>query len=400
MKKIMIIGAGLGPDTITTESWKAIDEAEVWFGAERLLEVCQRAVKKEKVAFPWYTQETIIPEIARSQANTFAVLVSGDTGFYSAAQDLYPALATLHNCSVALLPGISTVSALFARLGLPWQDACLFSAHGRNITELAARVRRNRRVFCITGGNTAAISALLEDAGFSDLTVHVGENLGLETERVVTTKVAMLPSLGLASLSALIFENTRPDDRIRFGIPDETFSRREGIPMTKAVVRAAALSKLAVSPQDTCYDVGAGTGSVSVEMALAAHKGQVFALEKNAAAVPLINENRKKFNLGNVTVVAGEAPAVLAALPKPDAVFIGGSDGTIAAIIEAVRTKNPEVRMVITAITIETVQMVLAILPDAELMHLSVAHAKKAGTRHLLCAQNPVFILSAAGGSS
>jgi precorrin-6Y C5,15-methyltransferase (decarboxylating) len=397
MKKVVITGTGLGPDTITTEGWKAIAEAEVWFGSERLLELFKPAVKQEKITFPFYTQDRIIQEIAQSNAQQFAVLVSGDTGFYSAAHELYRALAKLQNCAVEIVPGISTVSAFFARLGLAWQDACLFSAHGRDITGLVSLVRRNRRVFCITGGNTKEISAALEDAGFSSLTVYVGENLGFEKEHVFTTHVNRLSSLNLASLSALVFENNRPDDRIRFGIADEAFSRLEGIPMTKAEVRAAVLAKLELRSEDTCYDIGAGTGSISVEMALAAHKGRVFAVEKNRDALPLIQENRKKFNLGNVTVIGGEAPAALADLPKPDAVFIGGSNGNIKAIIQWVCTKNPALRMVITAITIETVHLVLSCLPHVELIQLATARSKKTGAHHLLMAQNPVFIMTVQG---
>ncbi|MDR2394548.1 MAG: precorrin-6y C5,15-methyltransferase (decarboxylating) subunit CbiE [Treponema sp.] len=397
MKKIMIIGTGLGPDTITAAGWKALDEAEVWFGSERLLELFKSAVKQEKITLPFYTKDRIIQKIDQSNAQQFAVLVSGDPGFYSAAHELYPALSKLQDCSVAIIPGISTASAFFARLGLPWQDACLFSAHGRDITGLVSLVRRNRRVFCITGGNTKDISAVLEDAGFSSLEVYVGENLGLEHERVSLTNVKKLSSLCLSSLSVLVFENKHPDDRIRFGIEDEAFSRLEGIPMTKAAVRAVALAKLELRSEDTCYDIGAGTGSVSVEMALAAHKGQVFAIEKNPEALPLIHKNRKQFNLGNVMVIGGEAPGALAKIPNPDAVFIGGSKGNIQEIIQWVTKKNPEVRMVITAITIETVQRVLSYLP-VELIQVAVARSKKAGSQHLLIAQNPVFIMSVQGG--
>ena len=214
---------------------------------------------------------------------------------------------------------------------------------------------------------------------------------------MLTTQVGALGSLSLASLSVLVFENDDPDDRIRFGIADEAFIRLEGIPMTKAAVRSAALAKLELRPGDTCYYIGAGTGSVSVEMALAAHKGQVFAVEKNPDALPLIHENRKKFKIANMSLIPGEAPAALAPLPKVDAVFIGGSSGNIQEIIQEVSAKNPETRMVITAITIETVHLVLSCLPQAELIQLSTAGSKKRGSSHLLIAQNPVFIMSAKG---
>jgi precorrin-6Y C5,15-methyltransferase (decarboxylating) len=394
-KSIAITGTGLGPGTMTQEGWKALNEAEVWFGAKRVLKLFHGSVQEEKICFPFYAQDRIIEAIEGSPARRFAVLVSGDAGFYSAAQELYRALQ--HRYSVAIIPGISTVSAFFARLGLPWQDACFFSAHARDITGLSALVRRNKRVFCITGGNTKEISALLEDAGLSSLTVHVGENLGSEKERIITTQVAGLGSLSLDSLSVLVFENDDPDDRIRFGIADEAFSRLEGIPMTKAAVRALALSKLELRPDDTCYDIGAGTGSVSVEMALAAHKGQVFAVEKNPHALPLIHENRKKFKIANMSLICGEAPAALALLPQADAVFIGGSSGNIPEIIKMVSAKNSETRMVITAITIETVHLVLSCVAHVELIQVAAAGSKKAGNQHLLIGQNPIFIMTVQG---
>jgi precorrin-6Y C5,15-methyltransferase (decarboxylating) len=399
MKSLWIIGTGMGPDTITREGFRALEEADLWFGAKRLLDLFQGAVGETKTRLPFYDAQGIMTELAVRSVRCAAVLVSGDTGFYSAAQELYRVLSQQQNYSVSLLPGISTVSAFFTRLGLSWQDCALFSAHGRDITALVALVRRHRRVFCLTGGNTKEIGVLLSDAGFSALTVHIGKNLGSKDECINTLSVGELRTLPAVSLSALVFENSAPDDRLRIGIPDEAFSRLESIPMTKAAVRAAVLSKLALRPGDTCYDIGAGTGSVSVEMALASHTGQVFAVEKNRNALALIHENRRKFKIANITVIEGQAPGVLSTLPQPDAVFIGGSDGNLEAIIQDVRAHNPAPRLVITAITIETVHQVFSCLPQVELLQLTAAVAKQAGPKHRLIAQNPVFIMSVPGSS-
>jgi precorrin-6Y C5,15-methyltransferase (decarboxylating) len=130
-------------------------------------------------------------------------------------------------------------------------------------------------------------------------------------------------------------------------------------------------------------------------MALAAYRGRVYAVERQPDALPLIRENLRRFHLGNVTAIEGKAPDALAELPPPDAVFIGGSGGRIGEIISSVQAKNPQVRMVITAITLETAAAVLAALPQAELTQLSAARAKMAGKSHLFTAQNPVMVISA-----
>jgi precorrin-6Y C5,15-methyltransferase (decarboxylating) len=406
----------MGPDSLSGEGRRALAEAEVWFGAPRLLEIFTPLFAEDagpnaagpgtalpKTVFPFYKPETILEVLAKREETRFAVLVSGDTGFYSAASGIYEALQTctsLPGLQPRMAPGISSVSAFFARLGLPWQDAALFSAHGRDMTALTGTVRRNRRTFCLTGNNAASLGEILCAAGYAGLKVHVGENLGLPEEWVRTITAEELSRSELPPLSVLVVVNEDPDDRIRFGLPDTAFVRNAGpelIPMTKSEVRALSLARLALRPDDICYDIGAGTGSVTVEMALAAYRGRVYAIERQPDALPLIRENLRRFHLGNVTAIEGKAPDALAELPPPDAVFIGGSGGRIGEIISSVKAKNPQVRMVITAITLETAAVVLAALPQAELTQLSAARAKMAGESHLLTAQNPVMVISAGG---
>jgi precorrin-6Y C5,15-methyltransferase (decarboxylating) CbiT subunit len=145
--------------------------------------------------------------------------------------------------------------------------------------------------------------------------------------------------------------------------------------------------------------IGAGSGAVTVEMALAGFRGRVFAVEREEAAVNLIRENCRRFHTGNVTAIHGEAPGILTELPSPNAVFIGGSGGSenLKGIIAAARSKNPHARIVATAITIETASTLLAALPAASLFQISAAVGQRAGSSHLLIAQNPVMIISDSG---
>ena len=174
------------------------------------------------------------------------------------------------------------------------------------------------------------------------------------------------------------------------GLPDEAFARGK-VPMTKQEVRAAVLAKLGVQPGELLWDVGAGTGSVSVELALAAPRGRVYAVECDPEACALIRQNKEKFAVRNLTLVEGKAPAALENLPAPDAVFIGGTKGNMAA---------GAARICISAIALETLSAAVAALTahglQAEVCQISVSRAKAAGKLHLLMANNPIFLITRA----
>ena len=175
-------------------------------------------------------------------------------------------------------------------------------------------------------------------------------------------------------------------------------SIRGKTPMTKQEVRAAALAKLAVRPTDTLWDVGAGTGSVSVELALAAPAGRVCAVECDAEACDLIRQNRAKFAVQNLHLTEGLAPAALADWPAPDAVFIGGSKGSLRAVVDAALAANPDARLCISAIALETLQEAVAALTahglTAQVTQIAVSRSRAAGSLHLLMANNPVFLIA------
>lgn len=167
--------------------------------------------------------------------------------------------------------------------------------------------------------------------------------------------------------------------------------------MTKQEVRAAALAKLAVKPTDILWDIGAGTGSVSIEMALAAPLGYVYAVECDAAACSLIKQNRDKFHVHNLTLVEGKAPEKLTDLPAPDAVFIGGSKGNLPEIIDAVLTANPSARLCVSAIALETLQTALSSFAThgmtAQITQIAISRSSSVGNLHLMKANNLVFLI-------
>ncbi|HQQ89983.1 MAG TPA: precorrin-6Y C5,15-methyltransferase (decarboxylating) subunit CbiT, partial [Oscillospiraceae bacterium] len=231
------------------------------------------------------------------------------------------------------------------------------------------------------------------------------ERLSYPDERFVRGAVGELAGMEFSDLSVMLVCNDRPAraEVALPGLPDEAFLRG-GTPMTKSEVRAVCLSKLRLTPSCIVWDVGAGTGSVSVECALTAEKGRVFAVERDGEALSLLEQNREKFGAWNMEIVAGEAPQILEELPKPDRVFVGGSGGNLEEILRAALRKNPAVRVAVTAVTLETLAEAarcfeLFELENTEITELSVAKARLAGSYHLMQAHNPVWILSGEGGA-
>ncbi|SEM57252.1 cobalt-precorrin 7 C15-methyltransferase [Candidatus Frackibacter sp. WG12] len=182
------------------------------------------------------------------------------------------------------------------------------------------------------------------------------------------------------------------------GIPDEIFIRGE-VPMTKEEVRAVTMAKLRLKEDSIVYDIGAGTGSLTIEAALLASKGQVWAIERESKGIELIEKNINKFGLDNVGFIAGKAPSALNNLPPVDRVIIGGSGGKLEEILEVVNQKlEPAGRIVINAITLETLSAAKDILLDLnyslDIVNISVTRTREVGNYHMLQGQNPVYIIT------
>lgn len=387
------LGGGT-PETMTLECAAALKAAGCIIGAKRLLEQLPEGCTQNRIAA--IRPDAILAKI-QEQDTDCAVVYSGDTGFYSGTRGLLPLLAEA-GITAAVLPGVSSVQLLSARLGRPWQDWNLVSAHGTECGVIGA-VTAGKPAFFLTGGalGPAEICARLTEAGLGALLVTVGENLSYPNEKITAGTAAELAAGTYAPLSVLLAEAAPVGRRRCTGFPDAAFLRGD-VPMTKQEVRCAALAKLAVGPADVLWDVGAGTGSVSVELALAAPEGDTFAVECKPEACELIEANRERFSAWNLRLVAGRAPDALGELPPPDGVFIGGTRGGMAEIVAIVLEKNPQARICISAIALETLSAAVAALTEhgltAHVTQLAVSRSKSAGKLHLLTANNPIFLIT------
>lgn len=393
---VTLIGMGSGqPENLTLQGLAALRQADLILGARRLLAVLPAGCTENRAAA--YRPDEVAELLQTSGAENAVLVYSGDTGFYSGASSMMEKLEAL-GVRARVLPGLSSIQLLAAALGRPWQGWNLVSAHGRTCDPVA-ECMQGRPTFFLTGGSEdpATLCAQLAAEGFGDVQGVVGQCLGTPEEKLFRGSVKELAAGRFNSLSVLLVEAAEVLPRRAPGLPDEAFERGD-VPMTKQEVRAAVLAKLAVRPEDILWDVGAGTGSVSVELALAAPRGRVYAVECRPEVCALIKANREKFRTRNLVLVEGLAPAALSDLPAPDAVFIGGSKGSLAAIVDAALDKNPDARICVSAIALETLSAAVAALTakgrTVQVSQIAVSRAKAVGGLHLMMAQNPIYLIT------
>lgn len=410
MRKVTIIGVGPGnPDLLSRAALDAIGIADVVIGAHRALvgiDVPPDVVRCELVK----TADIVAALTDAASWQRAVVVMTGDVGLFSGARRLVEALSGDARVDVRIIPGISSASYLAARLARPWQDWRFASAHGV-ACDIVAEAERAGELFLVTSGgeDPSRLSGELVQAGFGDARVTVAERLSYPDERITCATASEIAGQTFDDLNVMLIEfaggaGSPANSRWPYassGIPDELFIRGD-VPMTKQEVRAVALAKLRLTATDTVWDVGAGTGSVSIEAALIARAGLVWAVERNATGVRLIRENADAFGCGNVHAVPGVAPEALAKLPVPDAVFVGGSAGELPSIVEAALEKNSQVRLCVPCVTVETLTEACALLSGSrfkgfEACQVSTARAEAVGSHHLMKAQNPVFLVSARG---
>lgn len=420
-RKIILSGIGMGnTDGMTREAYHAFEEAEVIFGAERMLE----NLPGKGIKVPYYRADDIISYlIEHPQYTKVAAAFSGDSGFYSGAQSMKKALEEANEKGIlksetTILPGISSVSALAARLGVSWNDAVLASIHGRR-TNVVNLVRKNTKVFLLLSGKNdfEMLVNKFREAGINNVKISVGYRLSYPDEKLFTfyldefeTKLFDLQE----GVYTCLIENEDCEEQILTpGIDDEIFLRTK-VPMTKNEVRVLSISRLELTKNAVVYDVGSGTGSVSIECARLSPDIFVFAIEQKEEAANLTKENAVRFGLSDqIVVINKKAPEGFEELPTPTHVFIGGSSGALSDILSAIQKKlivkentkgktdkaSKGVRVVINAVSLETIAQITKLIQTYPVKHVQLtqiqaSRAHKLGSYNLMQAQNPVLIAS------
>ncbi len=399
-KTVTLVGIGMGtPDTMTLGAKNAIANAELVIGSGRMLDMA-RVMGKSTVNT--YRTSEMVQAIVDADAAEIAVALSGDIGFYSGATALQTALCALPNLTVRYISGISSVVYLCGQLGITWQDAHLISLHGRG-GNLSAAVRTHKKVFCIVGGGTAVQTLVqtLCDCHLGHVLVHIGFDLSYPNEKILSDTAENLQNANLSGLCSVVIENAQAQDIVTHGLPDSAFVRGDA-PMTKEEVRTVSLAKLRLTRDAIIYDVGAGTGSVSLEMAKVAQNGYVYAIERKEEACQLIENNQRYMGISNLAVVRGLAPDAMADLPAPTHVFIGGSAGNMKEIVQSIFAKNPTARIIINTVTLESVAEATELVntmavEDVDITAITIAKDRKVGRYHLMTGANPVYIYSFTG---
>lgn len=397
--EISLVGMGMGSEAgRTKEADAAIKEADLIIGAQRMVEACalpgqDRFVEYDSSKIAQYIKEH--PEYEK-----IAIVLSGDTGFFSGARKLLDALGP----RVKVICGISSVSYFMSRLQKTWEDTVITSAHGRS-SNLVSLVKHHKQVFSLLGSRDG-IRKLAEELiafGLGDVLLYIGERLSYEDEKILKGRPEEFLDYEGEPLSVVYIENPAYEEfLVTHGIRDEKFLR-DKVPMTKEEIRTVSLSKLHLHKDSVCYDIGAGTGSVSIEMAIRANEGRVYAIEQKPLAAELLKKNKYKFGASNLHIIGGTAPQVLEELEAPTHAFIGGSSGNMEAIMRLLLKKNPRVRMVINCIALETVSETLQCIKalpvkETEILQICVSKSKTLGNYHMMMGENPIYIISCTGG--
>ncbi|MDE6318795.1 MAG: precorrin-6Y C5,15-methyltransferase (decarboxylating) subunit CbiT, partial [Lachnospiraceae bacterium] len=407
--EIILAGIGMGhANCLTKEVERVIGDADILLGAERMIKTaCSKAEKH-----PFYQAEQIIPYLYDKQRENdlkgnkkVVILFSGDSGFYSGCQSLYAKLEKEVSkerlkASLRILPGISSVAYLASCIGESYHDAAVCSIHGKTLCNLARRIKNSPKTFLLTSGvkDINQLGELLTDAGMPECEIITGYQLSYEGQRIERHTPLECTELDEEGLYTCFIKNPYAmKRRLTHGIADGDFIR-DSVPMTKEEIREVSICKLRLREEAVVYDIGSGTGSVAIEIAGISDSIQVYAVEQDHEAVSLIKKNQKKFELQNVTVVESRAPEGLAGLPMATHAFIGGSSGRLKEILASLRQINPKMRVVVNAVSMETICEINEILSmrnmikEEEVVQLQVSRAKKAGNHHLMQSENPVWI--------
>jgi precorrin-6Y C5,15-methyltransferase (decarboxylating) len=409
---INVVGIGLnGKESLTAKIQEVVDNANLLMGSDRHLSYFPNHPAK-KVILTNFIEDIQTVKKTHDNEQSIVILVSGDPLFFGLGRLL---LEQFDPKELEFYPHLSSIQLGFSRVKIPWHDAKLISSHGRNLDELISSLQQGvEKIAVLTDNqnNPQAIAHLYLSLDIpTNYDIWVCENLGNADEKVncfSPQELADIKHYKFSSLNIVILlrkNNINLDENELkklpiFGIEDKyflTFKDRPGL-MTKREIRMIVLGELCLQPQQVIWDIGAGTGSVSIEIARLCPNSQIYALEKTAMGINLINKNCQRFRINNVTSIQTKAPNKLQKLSNPDRIFIGGSGGNLIDILDICQQKLAKEGIIIIAIaTIENLIKSLDWIQKSswnyQLLNINISRSLAIANLTRLSPLNPVFLI-------
>jgi precorrin-6B C5,15-methyltransferase / cobalt-precorrin-6B C5,C15-methyltransferase len=431
MAKLTVVGIGYKP--LDERARLSLTAAAYVLGSKRLIEVFERypeyEINREKVKLIDGVNETMrfIHESFSRGIQEITLLGSGDPLFFGIGAR---AVRELGHEMVEIIPDLTSLQTAFSMIGAPWDDALFISFHGGPDPNKRRRLRYELQdlpdlidaydtigILTDKENDPPAIARFLLSSVplFPSLVLFVGEKMGYEDARITEGAPEEIASTSFVHPNVVIIKKTGdPSDRLqtqttdlglptspsplpRFGLREAEISHSRGL-ITKDEVRAVAIHALRLPKEGVFWDVGAGSGAVSIEAARLCPGLDIFSIEKDAEQIKQIDRNKATFAASKVTIVPGEASAALSSLPAPDRVFIGGSGGKIGEILRIVADRITKGIVVINAATLETLNDAVVELEktgfSVRVSQVSIARSKSIGDKRYLTALNPVFVIT------
>lgn len=422
VNNICVIGVGQRP--LDERAREVFLRADHILASGRLFEVFRGYKEfeevKEKVRVIQRIDETLEFIRANFENKAIVLLASGDPLFFGIGRRVIEEFGVDR---VEIIPDLSSMQVAFSRIKEPWDDVFLMSLHGGpdpekrrrlpyEIDDIPTLLREHYKIAVLTDreNNPSEIARRTLDTHNSTLKIFVCEKLGYPDEKITSgtpeeiagmsftdpNVVILLDSAKVQTRKSaeekILFKNADP----LFGLTEAEIAHSRGL-ITKDEVRAASIHKLRLPKGGILWDIGSGSGSVSIEAARLFPESKVFAIERNEEQIAHIKENKLRFGTPNVAITCGEAPEALKDLPSPDGVFIGGSGGRLPGIIRLIRDRMPRGIVVLNAVTLETLNEAILHLENSgfqtEISQISVSRSKELNGQRQMAALNPVFVI-------
>jgi precorrin-6Y C5,15-methyltransferase (decarboxylating) len=401
MNPVKIIGVGMGPQDLTDRHLKLIEQADILVGGKRLLDYFKDyTAQKKSIGRNIDDVSNFVKK--KMKGHNIVVLASGDPLFFGIGARL---LRVLGAENVVIYPNISTVTAAFARIKEPWDDAQIISLHGKkNERQLLKALEKEDKlaVFTDPKKNPAWLASRLIENDKVDFQMCVLEELGSSSERFGWYSLSQAVTMEFSTPNLVVLKrgakHSDTKAHLYLGVPDSWFAHQKGL-ITKSEVRAITLSKLRLSTNHIVWDLGAASGSIAIETSLFVKKGKIFAVEKSPERIEQIRRNKKRFNVKNLEVIQSVLPEGLAGLPAPDRIFIGGGGKDLTKIIKTAATYlKPNGIMVINTVLIPNLQVANETLHrlgfQTDIVQVQISRSTDMPWGERLDAQNPVWIIS------